>query len=143
MDYHDLALVDINLIDDCRYFDHLLAKAEDYHSYFKEPESIKKEFLNQVKECLKLQISNQDSYLHKIFRFSNSEKLLYALIKFHGQTKLLTWNFESLIENLNYTAVIRGEFKIPLAQNNVVVFQNYVENCPINFYSLVIKNIYN
>ena len=52
LNYNDLAIVDLNLIEDCKYFDHLLTKAEDYHSYFTEPESIKQEFLDQARECL-------------------------------------------------------------------------------------------
>ena len=54
MNYHELAIVDLNLKDDSRYFDTILTKGEDYHSYFKEPEQIKKEFIDRLKESLKL-----------------------------------------------------------------------------------------
>lgn len=56
--------------------------------------------------------------------FSTGEMLLYALIKINDENKLITWNFETLIQNLNYSTDIRSDFKLPLAQNNLSIFQN-------------------
>lgn len=58
---------------------------------------------------------------------------------------MLQWDLSSLIHNLNYKSEIRSspDFKLPVFVSAINVFPHQINNCPINFYPLVIKNFYN
>lgn len=56
---------------------------------------------------------------------------------------MVSWSLSTLIENLDYSTDISRDYKIPLFTNEINMFPEIVPNCPINFYSLVIKSIYN
>lgn len=79
----------------------------------------------------------------KFFRYNKVENLLYCVVEVDGQSKLLSWSFDTVFDNLNYIQELAKDFKLPLFANGIQLFSQYVQACPINFYSLVIKNIYN
>ena len=81
--------------------------------------------------------------MKRLFRYSKVENILYCVVEIDCQPKMVTWSFETAIENLDYAAELTKDFKIPFFVNNITLFPQSVQNCPINFYSLVIKNIYN
>ena len=61
------------------------------------------------------------------------------------QSKMVSWDLSTLIDNLIYKTEIRGgtDFRMPVFVNQISVFPSQINNCPINFYPLVIKNFYN
>jgi hypothetical protein len=55
---------------------------------------------------------------------------------------MVSWTLSTLISNLDYTPTIK-DYKIPLFVNKLGLFDAAVPYCPLNFYTLVIKSIYN
>ena len=58
---------------------------------------------------------------------------------------MVSWDLSPLIDNLIYKTEIKTgtDFKLPVFVNQISVFPHQINNCPINFYPLVIKNFYN
>ncbi|CDW82512.1 wd g-beta repeat-containing protein [Stylonychia lemnae] len=138
---HQFALVQMNLFENSRFFDHNLVKHEDHQNIFNDAESIKKEYIIKVREQL---IKHQDSKEQQLnFRYSKSENVLYTFVIVENESKMVSWSFQTIFENLNYQEELGSDTKLPLFVNNIQLFPQAIENCPINFYSLVIKNIYN
>ena len=77
-----------------------------------------------------------------MFRYCNSESLLYAIIEHKGNARMITWTLETIIENLDS---IRNNSKthIPMFVNSIALFQKLPNNSLINFNPLIIRNYYN
>jgi hypothetical protein len=71
---------------------------------------------------IRINNENESNTVEKLFRFSKGEMMLYSLVEIENETKMLTWNFETLIENLNYTASVSSLFKIPMFSSAINVF---------------------
>lgn len=152
LDYSESAVVELNLARDARYFDHSLLKQEDQHVFLNDNEQIREEQLHNLQTQI-LQLIKDES--QSIFKYNRIEKFLYTvlpqqqkgmrLIPGEKQSKMVCWDLTTLIENLIYKAEIRSDinFKLPVFSSIINVFPHQINNCPINFYPLVIKNFYN
>ena len=90
-----------------------------------------------------------------IFKYNRIEKFLYTIlpqqqkgkrqIQSEKQSKMICWDLSTLIENLNEKTEIRSDnnLRLPVFSSIINVFPHQINNCPINFYPLVIKNFYN
>lgn len=56
------------------------------------------------------------------FRYSKDENILYSFIEIDKESKMLSWSFSNLLENLNYSNDITNDYKIPFFVNNVAIF---------------------
>lgn len=52
LSYRSAAVVELNLIQDCKYFDHALLKQEDHHNFLYDADEIKREQLGHLKQQL-------------------------------------------------------------------------------------------
>eukprot|EP00347_Sterkiella_histriomuscorum_P013779 403363397 len=139
-------LKDVNLIRECRFFENNLIKHEDHQNIFNDADEIKSNYVEKIRAQLRGLMGNSNSVgdgASQIFRYSKVENILYSIVEIDGQPKMISWSFETAIENLNYATELTREFRLPLFVNNINIFPQPVQSCPINFYSLVIKNIYN
>ena len=50
------------------------------------------------------------------------ENLLYCVVEVDGQSKLLSWSFDTVFDNLNYTQELTKDFKLPLFANGIQLF---------------------
>ena len=76
------------------------------------------------------------------FKYCNNECLLYTIVESKGNARMITWNLESIIENLEY-GKLSYKIQIPMFVNAINLFSKLPNNCLINFNPLIIRNYYN